>query len=1477
MLALAFNPVAALTPLLARAVPFELLLGAAQKIAEGLAAGHQKAEIARAVAPLVADLQVGEGYEAQREILIALVAGERRVRTRELKLLAEGTLALRPLDWQELSPDEALSRYRRLTDHSERLDPALWRPIQRPIESSNREVTILFTDLKGFTKASETMAPDDLQELLSKYIQAQTNAVRAHGGRVVKTIGDAVMAVFGAPVSHEDDADRAVRAALDMQRACKQISARLASEGRPNFEMRIGLHSGTVWAGEIEIEPGEFRLDLIGSNVNRAARTEPMAKPGTVFITEAVKARLAGRYVLAERGKLEGKKGRIDEITEEIPVYEAERALVQSEALAPRGTEQVRFIGREGEMASLRAAYQTVKDTRHAHLAVVAAPGGEGKSRLGAELIQAMQGAGETFTLLTAQGVDLAAKAPYAALVGCLRKEARISPEDDLGRQRHKLENLVLMTLGGTEEERVLPCQLLGKLMGIPSEVVTPEMEYLLQSPAELRNRTLDAVVALFDHMSREEMIFLVLEDLHWFDTGSLRFFQVILERLHDRPIFALGLTRPRFADERPPLMVGDRKDYADPSSELIPPPYPVIRTDLNRLSDQSLAEMVEEIVGEERLTMRVTAVNRPPEAVVEPGDPTVRAFLVSLTKDTDGSTYLLQEMARAIADGWRIQRMGTGRQWQFVSPVVQTSARGKASARAVPLGAEGFLQARIDVLPKQHQNVLRRASVMGREFSATDLHGVRLTVTDEILRELVRRKALLEVGEGRYQFPHDLLRETAYKNLADHARHRIHQLRADYLVAHGTRELGLKADELPALVAYHYEQAHDPSKAAHQEIRELAATHYSQAAELAFNRGANVTASDFYQRASELSGEPEKRLDALLGWDEALHADRQYRLELGVIETMETLTGYTNLPKEKRAMIFLRKGRTYLAMRDPAAEAAYHAGLSLYDASENTPTKCRLVASLGAAASELRRDYGSAARYYRDSLKIAELLNDRELMGMCFANLAYIGLDAGDYSMTLAMGQCAAEVITDARWTERLLAANVNRGSALMSLGQYEAALALFEETIGLSRARTGGRWLDYLLPNLAETARFLGHRDTLTYCQEAIQIHARHPDSFMAGVAHLYTALAYTDRNEWALASQEAEEVLRVANVKSDNKLKAMGEMALAQVKRGQGKVEEALAHSTVAYTLLEAANWQIEEFDLEIMLTQAQLLYQQGEIEAAWQVIDNAHNILQKRSQKISEEEHRKSFLGRVRVNQTIVQLWHAVRLARMEQQGALDRLLADLIFVVPQELPPELASSQSLTEGTASNSVPFGESYISCSIVKMPAAAVLRRLLTQDVTVTERNPGPAEALAERVGAVVGPAVNLWGQDIHWQPYFDAEGNTAAQLSFTIGGDPLFQGALDAFHTLTEWQGPNYELKLRGIITQGKAGEIRLTMRVAEGERLQNDRFGDITFILSPTTEGHTLIALSMQNRPFTRNPHIFLKAFLRAINGSGNLTT
>jgi class 3 adenylate cyclase/tetratricopeptide (TPR) repeat protein len=586
--------------------------------------------------------------------------------------------------------------------------------------SERRLVTVLFADLVGFTTISEARDAESTRELLSAYFEASRQVIERYGGTVEKFIGDAVMAVWGTPVAHEDDAERAVRSALDL---VERVHALGVETGTPGLEARAG-----VLTGEAAVTIGAQSQGMVaGDMVNTASRLQSVAPPGSVLVGEATHNATAGAiaYEPAADQLLKGKKAPV-RAYRALRVVARRRGAGRSEQLEPP------FVGRDAELRLLKDLYHVTSDEGRLRLVLISGQAGIGKSRLGWEVQKYLDGLTEVAYWHEGRCPAYGDGVTFWALSEMVRQRAGIAESEERDSALDKL-SAMLADFVPDEGERQWIEPPLRSLLGLqPAETdeATGQRETLFA-----------AWRTLFERISERGTVIMTFEDLQWADGGLLDFIEHLLEWSRSRPIYVLTLTRPELFERRANWGAGSRS-FTSLSLEALPDAA------MRRLLGGLVSGLPEAAV--ERILARAEGI---PLYAVE----TVRMLLADGHLETDGGAL------RPVGD--------------LSELAVPETLQALVGARldALPADQRTLAQA-ASVLGKTFA-LEALAAVVGEESAA-----IQSLLRELVRRELMVQATDPRSPErGQFGFVQAIIREVAYATLARRDRRRLHLAAARY------------------------------------------------------------------------------------------------------------------------------------------------------------------------------------------------------------------------------------------------------------------------------------------------------------------------------------------------------------------------------------------------------------------------------------------------------------------------------------------------------------------------------------------------------------------------------------------------------------------------------------------------------------------------------------------------------------------------
>jgi class 3 adenylate cyclase/tetratricopeptide (TPR) repeat protein len=837
--------------------------------------------------------------------------------------------------------------------------------------TERRVVTVLFGDLSDFTAWAEDRDPERVGEVTDVVLAALAKEVDDVGGRVDNLAGDGIMAVFGAPTAHEDDAERAVRAAAAMQETVRRLVTDAGGDSSP-LGLRVGVNTGEVLAGV----QAAMTYTVVGDTVNTAARLSGAAAVGAVYAGRETVAATRSVATWRELPDLDLKGKR-----EPVPAYELV-SLRPSNVARPGLGDDAGFIGRDGELAILHSWFRDATLARQPIVTVVTGEAGIGKTRIAGELASRVRGEPGTRVLWgrTVRHGDARSLAP---LVDVIRDACGVVDGDSLDRVADRVRRTVSRLthpVAGTRLPGGIADRLL-VLLGVPTDrrnggaAEAPPGDPLgRESRGEATGQrtidtTVDSVGLLLSALAADGALLIVIDDLEWATsqlTGALR-------RL------AAGLAGPVM------LMLLDREG---PRVTDLPAAR---RMALAPLPEDAAARLLTDFLGGEALSplTRSALLGR------VHGNPFFMAELLNLLIDRD----LLRRMPATEPDGPR---------WALTGPLSET---------AMPAGVQSVLAARIDDLDAGSKAVLRAAAVLGSRFAAEALPWVEERPPEDVtaaLETLTERQLVRppRAGEHRWRFVHPMARDVAYAGLPKVERARRHATAARW----GVTAMTGTSREVSSFVATHALRAFD-----------LAASMALPPTDPAWSaREPGFRALIRLARGSLARDDHRAAADQL--------ADAR-RLGRGVIDTddeniarvlhAEALVSLRRLEEAERTL------RPALRVSTPARRAAAYAVLGelrqkqghAEEASRSLLTALSAARDAGddrAAAAALRRlgtlEYGAgriraAEARYAEALALARKVDDPRGIGWALQHLAWSATTRGDYPQAERSLRQATEV----------------------------------------------------------------------------------------------------------------------------------------------------------------------------------------------------------------------------------------------------------------------------------------------------------------------------------------------------------------------------------------------------------------------------------------------------------------------------------
>jgi class 3 adenylate cyclase/tetratricopeptide (TPR) repeat protein len=922
--------------------------------------------------------------------------------------------------------------------------------------------TVVFADIVGFSAMANDLEPDAVRELANAFFEPLSREVEREGGTVMKYIGDGVMAVFGVPTTHEDDASRAVRAALSMTTRVREI----ARERNHELALRVGINTGLVMVGTVGAG-SRASADIMGATVNVSSRIQSAASPGDVLVGAATERLVHDRFEVESVPPVQVKG-----VSEPVLMFRVarERDDDAASSVRLRSASGTPFFARHKELELLLRLYESSTENGMLRVAEIVGEMGLGKGHLLKQLRIALGARDPAPHVLHA--TRLIAGAPLGFVGKMLRARFNVRVDESPEAVRGRVVDAVAMAWTGNEVEDGREA---GRLLAdlVAPTPVAPLLETEISTDA---TRTVSAFSDWIRRLARQKPVVMLVEQVQWSDQGSLDLLQYLIRALRRERVFLVISARPEATEHVPAWMTGSD-----------------IRTkiELMPFSEEVMERFLDDLFRQ------------------VPSFP--RDVKREIIRRAEGNPELCKELVRLLVDrgALAVDEHHVPMKWD----------KNRSAKLDLPDTVRGVLQARLDGLQPAHKEILKMASVIGRVFWVGALRAVlppelssdELAASLDTLRarELVKPQPSSSVsGERELSFATQALCDASYELVPRAQSIVAHRKVAEWLTARGELWEGGHAN-----LAAHLEAAGEKARA-----RRL----YLNAARHAVSVCAYPEAVGFFDRvgllwntetsnddriaragvlreravAESRTGRFEEALRSLDGAeadfraagvaeDDAVHA--WVLLERGsvlkeygrIVESIDTLSRAIEMCRAQpapsvlqmrvygaRAFQLATKGDRELAKKD--VEEGLRIGTLLHMRDAAWYVAMARLKDADGSIFFFGGDLAGAEEAFKASLELSELAGDTHGMPDGLVNLGGVAYTRGDHAAAAVYYERALAAAKKARWTAREAVGHSNLGQVRLALGEHELAAQHLEIACRLGEE---GGYLDVL----ADSARAL------------------------------------------------------------------------------------------------------------------------------------------------------------------------------------------------------------------------------------------------------------------------------------------------------------------------------------------------------------------------------------------------------------------
>jgi class 3 adenylate cyclase/tetratricopeptide (TPR) repeat protein len=876
------------------------------------------------------------------------------------------------------------------------------------VQGERRQVTFLFADITGSTAIAHDLDPEEVAAIMGQAQDCLIGPVQRFGGTLAQIMGDGVLAFFGAPVAHEDDAERAVLAGLAIQESARRLARELLQAQGIDFAVRVGINTGVVVVGEIG-SGLHMEYRAMGDAVNLAQRVESVAAPGSVLISASTYRLVKALFEVSPQEPVVVKG-----VSEPLLLYQVLHPVKSDDQASATWTAEVPLVGRGRELRTLQSCMQRLQ-AGDGQLICLAGETGMGKSRLIAELRRQATTwfAGEvtidqpaistsaSLAWIQVRCLSYWQSLSYGPLIDFVRQWAHILPPDDQATAQAKLQRQ-LQELGALQ---LLPY--LASLLGLP---LSPDQAERVRhlTPERLRQRFHVSLVELVRLLSHRRPLVIVVDDLEWADPDSLALLDALIPALRADPVMLILVHRSESDD--------GQRGLVDKALRLMP--SRCTQLTLEAISEKDSIRLLGYLLDSDDLEHDIA---------------------LAITTKAGGNPLFLAEIARSF-----LTEAG----------VPEVPASWDPTAITVPDTLRGVIMARLDRLGETTRHLLQLASVIGRTFSGLLLscvtHNSQSIASTPLYRSelqqaldsLERAQLIIRESTDQYTFRNALTHEVAYRSL----------LRAQRRDLHGSVAACMEEQFAPlpvqmhGVLAQHYRLGGQAERALH---------HLVLAGEQARRTYANQEARSIFTDVLQLVGE---RLDAragtaLLGLGELDEIEGNYEKASAAYHSAHQLWKQLEQPAEMAEANF-RLGQLSARLGHlERAQHYYQIGLDQIAGQQDTdPLRAWGHLCLASAQLRIRPNDRQAREHLQQALSISQALDDPEGLARCYGVLAHDQSHHGQLSEAIGYAKRTIEAAQQASRLEWAATWHNNIAYWLLLVGRCQDAMAHLIDGLALA-----------------------------------------------------------------------------------------------------------------------------------------------------------------------------------------------------------------------------------------------------------------------------------------------------------------------------------------------------------------------------------------------------------------------------------------